>query len=221
MKSLTEAASFSSVELFKGLPASHQQMLEEKSLICNFEAGHIFFRPGETGQVLFFLETGHVQTFRISGRKKLLIADLEPPAVFGEMGCVGQCMYHCTAQATEPSRIRTISRADLDNLLREHPQIALRMLDLVSERFLHVLLDLEATSFRPLIPRLAKLLIENAKDGCVQDLTHKKIAEQLRVYRESATTALGELKKAGIIAIERKQIRILDGSRLDRAAREQ
>jgi DNA-binding transcriptional regulator LsrR (DeoR family) len=54
----------------------------------------------------------------------------------------------------------------------------------------------------------------------VSDLTHKEIAERLRVYRESATSALGELRKAGIIAIERKRIRIVDRARLERASRE-
>jgi CRP-like cAMP-binding protein len=42
----------------------------------------------------------------------------------------------------------------------------------------------------------------------------------LRVYRESATAALGELKKAGIIEVERKRIRIVHLNRLERAARE-
>jgi CRP-like cAMP-binding protein len=95
-----------------------------------------------------------------------------------------------------------------------------QLLDLVSERFVHVLMDLDATSFRSLIPRLATLLLERAEEGFVRDLTHKELAEHLRVYRESATAALGELKKAGIIEIERKRIRIVDRPRLERAARE-
>jgi CRP/FNR family transcriptional regulator len=221
VESLMEAVTLSSVELFRDLPTACMQMLQERSTIRAFEAGHTFFNPGETGQVLFLLEEGHVQTFRISGRKKLIIAELKPPAIFGEMGCVGQCMYQCCAQTTEPSRIRTVAKEDLDALLDQYPQLVRRLLDLVSERFVQVLLDLEATSFRQLIPRLARLLLEKAQNDRVLDLTHKKIAEHLRVYRESATAALGELKKAGIIAIERKQIRILDKARLARAAREQ
>jgi CRP-like cAMP-binding protein len=218
--SLVEAASISAVDLFRDLSDGALQMLEEKSKLRSFKAGHIFFRSGETGDVLFLLEQGQVQTYRTTGGKKLIIAELKPPAVFGEMGCVGQCMYHCSAQATEASRIRTISRNDLETLLELHPQITRRLLDLVSERFVHVLLDLEATSFQQLIPRLAKLLLQNAEEDCIHNMTHKEMAEHLRVYRESATTALGELRKAGIIAVERKQIRILDRARLERAARE-
>jgi len=136
------------------------------------------FSPGEMGHVLFLLEKGSVQTFRMYGAKKLIIAELKPPALFGEMGCVGQCMHHCSAQTTSPSRIRIISAY--------RPGMTKQLLDLASERFLHVLLDLEATSFRQLIPRIASLLLERAKQDSVQNTTHREIAQQLRVYRESA-----------------------------------
>ena len=218
--SLLEAASLSALELFKGLPDSPLSAIEEKSKVRDFRSGHVFFQAGATGEALFFLEKGGVQTFRRSGTKRLIIAELKPPAVFGEMGCVGQCMYHCCAQTTEPSRIRTISRADLDAVLAQCPIVTRRLLDLVSQRFVSVLMDLDATSFQLLIPRLASLILDRADGDFVRNITHKEIAQYLRVYRESATTALGELKKAGIIEVERKQIRILHRARLERAARE-
>ncbi|MGA2419729.1 MAG: Crp/Fnr family transcriptional regulator [Candidatus Acidiferrum sp.] len=218
--SLLEVAALSASDLFKGLPPHGLRALEKDSEVAEFHSGHVFFRPGERGERLFFLEAGHVQTYRSSGEKKLIIAELSPPAIFGEMGCVGQRMYHCFAQTTEPSRIRTLSRTQVEALLEQFPSITRRLLDLVSERFVRVLMDLDDTSFRHLIPRLAKLLIENAENDCVRGITHREIAEQLRVYRESATAALGELRKAGIIAVERKQIRIIERARLERAARE-
>jgi CRP-like cAMP-binding protein len=180
----------------------------------------MFFRTGERGQRLFLLEKGRVQTFRSSGTHKLIIAVLKPPAIFGEMAFVGQCMYHCSAQTTEPSRIRVIEHWQLERLLEQYPIITRRLLDLVSERFVRVLLDLEATSFRQLMPRIASLLLERVQGECVEDLTHKEMAQQLHVYRESVTSALGELRKAGIIAVDRKRIRVLDRLRLERASRE-
>ena len=157
---------------------------------------------------------------RVLSDGETIIAELRSPAVFGEMGCVGQCMYHCSAQTTEPSRIRIIDRAELEALLDQYPVVTRRLLDLVSDRFVRVLLDLEATSFRHLIPRIARLLLDRAQGEYVEDLTHQEIAQHLRVYRESVTAALGELRKAGIIAVNRKRIRILNHLRLERAARE-
>jgi len=207
-------------DLFGGLPEACFRTIEERSKVGDFRAGHVFFRPGQRGEVLFLLEKGRVQTFRMSGPKKLIIAELKAPTVFGEMGCVGQGVYYCYAQAIEPSRIRVISRSDLDALLEQHPTITRRLLDLVSHRFVRVLMDLDATSSRNLIPRLASFLLERADGDLVRNTTHKELAHHLHVYRESATAALGQLKQAGIIEIKRKQIRILHRLRLERAARE-
>ena len=207
-------------DLFKGLPSDFVRRIEDSSKTQDFQKGHIFFKTGQTGQGLFLLEKGAVLTFRTSGVKKLIIAELKAPAIFGEMGCVGQCLYHCSAQATESSRVRIISRPAWDKLVDQHPIIIRRLLDLVSQRFVSVLMDLDATSFRQLIPRLAGLLLRRAEGDLVRNLTHKELAQHLHVYRESATAALGELRKAGIIEIRRKQIRILHRARLERAARE-
>ena len=49
------------------------------------------------------------------------------------------------------------------------------------------------------MPRIAGLLLERAQEDSVEDLTHQEIAQHLRVYRESVTAALGELRKAGIM----------------------
>jgi CRP/FNR family transcriptional regulator, cyclic AMP receptor protein len=218
--SFVEATSLSAVDLFRDLPPRCLQAIDKSSEVRDLVAGHTFFQPGEAGQVLFFLEKGRVQTFRKTGADKLIIAELKPPAIFGEMGCIGQGMYHCSAQTIEPSRIRTVSHAHLEMLLEKYPVITRRLLELVSQRFVHVLQDLEETSFRHLIPRLASLLLQKAEGDIVRGLTHEQLAQHLRVYRESATAALGEMRRAGIISIHRKQIRILERSRLERAARE-
>ena len=217
---LVEAASLSTVDLFRDLPEACLRAIENGSEVRDVAAGRLIFRAGETGQRLFVLEKGAVHTYRMSGRNKLIIAELKPPAIFGEMAFVGQSLYHCSAETTEPARIRVIERSDLESLLDEYPVITRRLLELVSERFVRVLLDLESTSFRQLVPRIATLLLERAEDDVVKDLTHKDIAERLRVYRESVTSALGELRRAGIIGVDRKRIRILNRGRLERASRE-
>lgn len=129
-------------------------------------------------------------------------------------------LYHCSSQAMEPSRVRMLSRLDLNELPQEHPIVTRRLLDFVTERFVGVLMDLDATSFRQLIPRLASLLLERADGELVRNLTHMELAQHLHVYRESATAALAELKKAGIIETGWKRIRVLHRARLERAARE-
>ena len=85
---------------------------------------------------------------------------------------------------------------------------------------MRVLLNLESTSFRQLMPRIASLLLERAQDDSVDDLTHQEMAQYLRVCCESVTAALGQLRNPGIIGLGRKRIRILNRHRLERASRE-
>lgn len=219
-ESLVEAGALSAIDLFKGLPSECLEAVEKSSKAREYAAGHVFFQPGGSGEVLFLLEKGRVQTFRAWGNKRLIIAELKPPAVFGEMGCIGQGMYHCSAETTEASVIRTISRNALERLLEQFPVMTRRFLELVCQRFFRVLQDLEASSLRQLIPRLADLLLERSEGDTVRGLTHREMAERLGVYRESVTAALGEFRNAGIISVGRKQIRILDRKRLERAAQE-
>src|SRR5215469_1083574 len=69
-------------------------------------------------------------------------------------------------------------------------------------------------------PSTVESLLTDANfcSNSVREVTHREIAEGLHLYRESITSALGGLRKAGIIAIGTKCIRIVDRSRLERAS---
>ncbi len=129
-------------------------------------------------------------------------------------------MYDTFAEATEDSLICTMSRSDVERLLLAKPQVSLRILEAVGRRMVEAERQLEEIAFKGLIPRLAALLLREAEGEEVKGLSHQDIAEQLGVYRETVTSALKELKTAGIIDIGRKRITITDRKRLERAAGE-
>jgi CRP/FNR family transcriptional regulator, cyclic AMP receptor protein len=210
----------SGIDLFKHLPDSCLETLQKDSHILNCGAGHLFYGAEQTGRVLFVLEKGSVRTFKTYGDRKLTITVLHAPAVFGERGCFGRGKYHSSAEAVQASRVRLISRDRLQALLECAPQVSRELLDLMSERWLHFLHKMETLACKGLIPRLATLLLETAENDVVVGLTHKDLAGHLGAHRESITATLGELRRAGIIAIERKKIRILRRERLQHATEE-
>jgi CRP-like cAMP-binding protein len=101
-------SSLAGVDLFRDLPPSGIQELEKVSQVQDVPSGHIFFNPGDTGHGLFILEKGVVQTFRTLGTKKLVIVNLQPPEVFGEMGCIGKCQYLCLSKISKCLRGREL-----------------------------------------------------------------------------------------------------------------
>jgi CRP/FNR family transcriptional regulator, cyclic AMP receptor protein len=213
-------SSRSGIDFFKHLPDSCLETLEKDSRILDCSAGHLFFQPEQIGGVLFVLEKGSVRIFWTYGDRELTITVLQPPAIFGEMGCFGQGKYDSSAEALQASRVRVISRDNIQALLQCAPHAAHQLVDLMSERCAHFLHKMETLALRGLIPRLANLLLEKAENGVVAGLTHKDLAEHLALHRESITATLGELRKAGIIKTERKKILILQRERLERATRE-
>ncbi len=217
---MLDVSFLSGIDLFKHLPGSCLEALEKDSNLLNCSAGHLFFQPEHTGRVLFVLETGSVRTFRIYGGRKLTITVLQPPAIFGVMGCFGEGKYLSSAEALEASRVRMISRESFLVLLEFAPHVTHKLVDLISERCVHFLHKMETLARKGLIPRLATLLLEKAENGVVAGMTHKDLADHLGLHRESITATLGELRRAGIITIERKAVRILQPERLERAAQE-
>jgi CRP-like cAMP-binding protein len=216
-----KAGYLSAMDLFRDLSQEEMQEIDQAIFMQTCKAGRVFYTPGQTGEVLFILKKGSVQIYRMSpDGRKLVIARLPPYTFFGEMRCVGQGMYDSFAEATEDSLICTMSRSDVERLILSKPQVALRILEAVGKRMVEAERQLEELAFRGLIPRIASLLLREAKGNELRGLSHQDIAESLGVHRESATIALNELKSAGIIDIGRKRIAILDRARLERASGE-
>lgn len=208
----------SAMDLFRDLSPTEMAEIERATVMKTCEKGRVFYVPGETGEVLFLLKSGLVQIYQMSPEgRKLVIGRLGPYSFFGEMGCIGQGMYDTFAEAADDSLVCTMSRQDVERLLLAKPQIALRILEVVGGRVVAAEKQLEEVAFKGLIPRIASLLLAEADGDEVTGLTHQNIAELLGVYRETATTALNELKTAGIVDIGRKRVTILDRARLERA----
>ena len=211
----------SMMELFRDFTPDQMEEVVRATKMQTCKPGRIFYTPGETGEVLFILKTGAVQIYRMSHEgRKLVIAKLPPYSFFGEMSCIGQGMYDTFAEATEDSLICTMSRSDVERLLLSKPKVALRILEAVGKRVVEAETQLEEIAFKGLIPRLASLLLREANDSEITGLSHQDIAERLGVYRETVTSALNELKTAGLIEIGRKRIVITNRPRLERAASE-
>jgi CRP-like cAMP-binding protein len=98
-----------------------------------------------------------------------------------------------------------ISRDGIQALLECVLLVAHKLVDLMSERSKNFLPKMEMLARKGC---LATLMLEKAENGAVAGMAHKELAERLGIHRESITAALGELRKAGIVTIQRKTIRI-------------
>ena len=208
------------MELFQDLSEEDQEELDRITTMTTVKKGKIFYRPEDTGEVIFILKKGTVQLYRISPEgKKLVIYTLGDGTLFGEMSLLGQRMHNTFAEAITDCTICVMSRNDLERLVLNRPQVALRILEITGNRLLETEEQLEALAFKSIPSRLAALLLRLAGDGDeVAGLTHQDLAEMIGTYRETTTQTLNDMKARGIVEIGRRRITILDKDALKQIA---
>ena len=202
----------SEVEIFQGLSDREMEDVMRVTTMTNVPKGRVFW-PSEMGEVLFILKKGKVQIYRLNlDGKKLVIATLGPGSIFGEMTLTGQRMYDAFVETVEDSLICIISRSDLERLITDKPQIALRLLDIMGRRLYEMEKRLEELAFKKIPARLAALLLRLREEqgDLIRGYTHQDLADMVGTYRETITQVLNEMKAAGVIDIKRKSIQILD-----------
>jgi CRP-like cAMP-binding protein len=213
----------STISIFRDLSEPELQQMDRTIRMSTCNTGKIFYMPDENAQVLFLLKKGRVQLYRLStGGKKIVVATLGPGAIFGEMSLVGQRMHNTFAQAVDECTLCVMSRADVERLVQEKPEVAFRLVQMLGERVSTLETRLEDIAFRSIPARLADELLtlaeEQGNNGVVRGLTHQDLAERLGTYRETTTQTLNEFKSAGLIEIGRKRINILDRHGLEQMA---
>jgi CRP/FNR family transcriptional regulator, cyclic AMP receptor protein len=202
-------------ELFRDFTPAQLEPFHHTIRMETCTAGHVFYRPGESGEVMFLLKQGRAQLYRLAADgRKFVFADVPPSSIFGEMACIGQAMYECFAEATEDSVICTLTRVDVQRLIVAYPQFAMRLIETMGRRMIEAERQLEELAFKTVVPRLAAFVHREARGDVLDGLSHQDIAERLGIHRETVTYALNELKAAGIIEIGRRRVRLLDTARL-------
>ena len=208
----------SELTVFQDLSPREMQELNRIITMSTVPRGRVFYRPEEPGEVLFILKEGRVQLYRISPEgKKLVITTLGPHTLFGEMALLGTKMHNTFAEAIDDCLICVMSRTDLERLILNKPQVALRILEVTGKRLREAEERLENMAFKGIPARLASLLLRLAEEQGndeIAGLTHQDLAESVGTYRETATQVLNDLKAQGLIEIGRKRIKVLDVARL-------
>ena len=129
------------------------------------------------------------------------------------MALLGAKMHNTFAEAVEDCLICVMNRNDLERLILNKPQVALRILEVTGPRLRDAEERLENMAFKGIPARLASLLLRLADEqgsNNISGMTHQDLAESVGTYRETATQVLNDLKADGLIEIGRKRITILN-----------
>ena len=206
----------SAMNILQDLPEQELEALMAEIPIHTAKKGTIFY--GTDGpEVLFLLKSGKVELYRLSPEgKRLTLVIVEQGTIFGEMSLIGQRLVGTCAIALEDSVICALSRHDVEALMVQHPQVALRVIEVLANRLQETRNSLEQMAFSDVTGRVADLLLRlsDGDDNVVEGYSHQDLAAMVGCLRESFTAVLDRFKGSGALTTGRKRIEIIDRTQL-------
>ena len=204
------------MNILQDLPEQELEALMSEIPIHTAKKGTIFY--GSDGpEVLFLLKSGKVELYRLSPEgKRLTLVIVEQGTIFGEMSLIGQRLVGTRAIALEDSVICALSRHDVESLMVQHPQVALRVIEVLANRLQETRNSLEQMAFSDVTGRVADLLLRlsDGDDNVVEGYSHQDLAAMIGCLRESFTAVLDRFKGSGVLTTGRKRIEITDRAQL-------
>jgi len=168
---------------------------------------------GESAANLYFVASGVVKVFKPSAEgKEQILSIVRPGESLNDVPIFDGGQNPASAQAMGPVLLYGIKRNDMEAILRDHPQIALNVIKVLARRVRHLVSLVEDLSFKHVIGRVAKILLEHVgvEMGREPRLTQQEMAAMAGTAREVVGRSLKALEEEGVIRFDRHRIIITD-----------
>ena len=212
-------------------PLSDEELeeLAQQNPDRRLEAGEILFGPGEVGERLYIVKEGRIRLYKVGPEgNEVTLAIVNQGRVFGEMALTAQRTRETYAQATRPSLLISLSQEALERLIREKPEVGIRLIERLSERVRALEKRLEDVSFKDTPARLASLLLQLLESEGVKTeegyykiptcYSHEQLATMANAHRVSVSRAFRSLREAGVLELRKRLIHVKDIEALGGAA---
>src|SRR5690606_4181453 len=180
-------------------------------------------------QRIYYLEQGRVKIFHLSVLGEVTIFWFcvagDP---FGAGAISGAAEQAVVAEALEHSVVYSVSRDRFEQLVREHPQLGINMIKLVSARLRLACDALTERSGWPTEARLARVLMrlgwhwpgpcDDCSEGTVR-VTHQELAQMVGSCRQTVSRILNRFARQRLVKLEQRRLVITDAQRLSLIAR--
>jgi len=117
-------------KLLRGLPDSELRSVEKQMKTVKHPAGHEIVVQGENGVGFMIILDGTVTVDTVQGKAR----KLGPGDSFGEMALLDHEGRSATIKADTDVTLATIPEWNFKPFLKEHPEVAYRLLQVLSQR---------------------------------------------------------------------------------------
>jgi CRP-like cAMP-binding protein len=183
----------------------------------SFHRGEVVATSDDLATKMYVLMSGKVNMVCTNNEgRRLVIAVLEPGAIFGEGALDNPGDPNIFAEAVDKAAIWIIPASEARNLTMQYPILGWGMLQTYGQRLMQVENSLEDVAYKKLPERLASLLLElsDHEDGLIKGVSHQALADHLGTYRETVSAILRDFKRQELVELGYRRINILDAETL-------
>ena len=134
MDTSTKAEHLGRIPLFADLPASDLTALAALTSEASFPASRNVVTIGEPGRSLYVIIEGQVRVIYPAKSQEVELARLGPGDFFGEMALLNDEPRSATVRTQIPTRTLVLSTESFREVVRHHPDVALKLLNVLSRR---------------------------------------------------------------------------------------
>lgn len=194
----------------------------------SYAAGDPLFLQGDRSDQVILISAGSVRITAVTDTgETTMLAACGPGDVIGELSVIDGGPRSASAYAVVDVVARVVSASEFEEILRSHPELMLeqlrtlvaRLRDSDEKRLEMASVGTDARLARRLV-ELASTHSEEVEDGVVitLPLSQEELASWVGASREAVARSLKRLRDAGIVATQRRELRILDLAALEKRA---
>ena len=210
----------SSVPIFSELSSNTLKKVSGLGTLRSYAKNAVILSEEEDGSALFVIISGKVKVCRTSHdnvSKEVILSILIQSDFFGEMALLDGLNRSASVIAMEDSKLFIIQRNDFLDLLYEHPEVSVSLLQELTQRLRASTMKIKALSLKDAEGKVATVLLQLADDvgkirhGIVEieklPFQHE-LANMAGTSRETISRTLHSFAKKGLVELDGSKLRI-------------
>ena len=208
------------VPIFADLDDDTHRKISVLGKTKSYSKDHVILLEHESGSALFVIISGKVKVTRVSDDgREVILTILSDSDFFGEMAIIDGLSRSANVTAIEDSEIFIIQRSDFLDLLYNHPEVSIALLQEMTKRLRAADMKIKSLSLKDAEGKVATVILQLAdeigkiKQGVVEieKLPYQQdLANMAGTSRETISRTLHSFAKKGLIELDGSKLRILN-----------
>ena len=211
------------VPLFADMSPDELDRIVQVAIPRAFPKGVRVFHEGDDSDACYVVRSGDLRVTREhSDGRAIALATLSSGDFFGELAMLDGGARSASVETLSDAELLALPAMDMRRVISQHGDIAAKLIVALTRRLRETNERVARQSFQTVPSRVAGVLnqlvaeesIPEDRDGITVRMTQADLAQLAGTSRESVSRFLATLERAGVVAVGRGRVTILEPRRL-------